>query len=65
MNPPPPYQAYLPFLSKILVPPPPQVTQFCEGPTPPPPFNKGGEGGSNYEFITYSSINKTLNVRFR
>ena len=30
----PPFQVYTPFLAKKFV-PPPQVTQFLEGPTPP------------------------------
>ena len=32
----PPFQGYLPYLAKLLV--PPQVTQFFEGPTPLPPL---------------------------
>ena len=39
------FQRYPPFRAKFLV-PSPQVTQFLEGHTPPPPLNKGG---SNYE----------------
>ena len=54
INPPPPlFQVYPPFLEKNCI--PPQVTQFLEGPTPPPPFDKcvcGGEG-SNYVFTKY------------
>ena len=42
----PPFQFYPPFLVKNFE--PPQVTQFLEGRTPPPPFKKG-PGGSNYE----------------
>ena len=46
----PPFQSYLPFLAKFLLPPPPpppQMAQFLEGstpPAPPPPLNKGGGG---------------------
>ena len=43
----PPFQVYPPFLAKNFV-PPPQVTQFLESPTPPPPFNKGG-GGEGFQ----------------
>ena len=39
-QPPPPFQVYPLFLAKNFE--PSQVTQFLEGPTPPPPFNKGG-----------------------
>ena len=37
---PPPLSGLSPLSSKFLV-SPPQVTQFLEGPTPPPPFIKG------------------------
>ena len=45
-QPPPPFQCYPPFLAKFLV--TPQVTQFFEGPTPPPLIR--GRGGSNYVY---------------
>ena len=35
----PPFEVYLPFLAKTFAPPPPQVTQFLEGPTPYCPVN--------------------------
>ena len=47
-QPPPPFQVCPAFLAKNFVTPPPLVTQFSEGPTPPPFLIKGG-GRSNYE----------------
>ena len=40
---PPPFQVYPPFLGKNVY--PPQVTQFSEGPTPPPLIGRGRGGG--------------------
>ena len=35
------FQSYPPFLANFLVPPPPQMTQFLEVPTSPPPLIRG------------------------
>ena len=45
-----------PFLAKKLCTPPPQVTQFLEGPTLTPSFNRGGGQRSNY----VGAVEKTL-----
>ena len=59
---PPFFLGYPPFLAEFLV-PPPQVAQFLEGPTTPPPspFNLGGGGSTyvlSYSFAQYEQKDK-------
>ena len=49
-----PFQGYPPFLAKHFAPPPPQVTQFLEGLTPPPLMRDGVQTMKAFLVFTFT-----------